>query len=130
LAPPRNWGKRAVGFELNPSVLRNVGRSLDVPPPPDGQRMTAEVAVLNKFGVAIAADSAVTVDHWHQNEIKTKVYHTANKLFTLSKYEPVGIMLYNAVTLGGIPWETLIKCYRKHLGKNKFTNTAQVFSVG
>lgn len=48
--------------------------------------MTAEVAVLNKYGVALAADSAVTVDHWHQNKLMTKVYNSANKLFTLSKF--------------------------------------------
>jgi hypothetical protein len=84
--------------------------------------MTAEVAVLNKFGVALAADSAVTVDHWHEQrkEYQTKVYNTANKLFTLSKFEPVGIMFYNTVTLGGIPWETIFKVYRKHLGRTKF----------
>jgi hypothetical protein len=82
--------------------------------------MTAEIAVLNKFGVALAADSAITVDHFHEGEIKTKVYNTANKLFSLSKHEPVGIMFYNTVTLGGIPWETIVKCYRKKLGRQKF----------
>jgi hypothetical protein len=87
--------------------------------------MTAEVAVLNKFGVALAADSAVTVDHWHEKKIHTKVYNTANKLFTLSKFEPVGIMLYNTVTLGGIPWETIIKVYRKELARDKFDTVKQ-----
>ena len=82
--------------------------------------MTAEIAVLNKFGVALAADSAITVDTFHEGEIKTKVYNTANKLFSLSKYHPVGIMFYNTVTLGGIPWETVIKCYRKKLGRQSF----------
>jgi hypothetical protein len=53
--------------------------------------MTAEVAVLNKYGVALAADSAVTVDHWHQGKVTTKIYNSANKVFTLSKFEPVGI---------------------------------------
>jgi hypothetical protein len=87
--------------------------------------MTAEVAVLNKFGIALAADSAVTVDHWHEKKMHTKVYNTANKLFTLSKFEPVGIMYYNTVTLGGIPWETIIKVYRKELGRKKFDTVEQ-----
>lgn len=81
--------------------------------------MTTEVAVLNKFGIALAADSAVTVDHWHENRTHTKIYNTANKLFTLSKFEPIGFMYYNTVTLGGIPWETIVKVYRKHLGRTK-----------
>lgn len=82
--------------------------------------MTAEVVVMNKFGVALAADSAITVDHFHNNEIVTKIHNSANKLFTLSKFEPVSIMFYNSVTLGGIPWETLVKLYRKNLHRRKF----------
>lgn len=82
--------------------------------------MTAEVAILNKFGVALAADSAVTVDHFHHNQVQTKVYNSANKLFTLSKHSPIGVMFYNAVTLGGLPWETIIKTYRQQLGKTRF----------
>ncbi|GAA3855377.1 hypothetical protein AFIC_002091 [[Pseudomonas] carboxydohydrogena] len=82
--------------------------------------MTTEVAVLNKFGVALAADSAVTVETYVNAKSQRKVHNTANKLFTLSKFEPVGIMLYNSVTLGGIPWETLIKVHRKQLFKTKY----------
>ena len=29
-------------------------------------------------------------------------------------------MVYNTMELGGVPWETLIKEYRKHLKKKKF----------
>ena len=82
--------------------------------------MTAEIAVLNKFGVAIASDSAITVTSYHENRVKTKVHNSANKLFTLSKYAPVGIMFYNTVTLGGVPWETIVKAYRDNLNKNRF----------
>jgi hypothetical protein len=82
--------------------------------------MTTEVAVLNKFGVALAADSAVTVETYVNSKTQRKVHNTANKLFTLSKFEPVGIMLYNSVTLGGVPWETLIKVNRKRLFRSRF----------
>jgi hypothetical protein len=47
--------------------------------------MTAEIAVLNRNAVAMAADSAVTLQLPEGN----KIYLT-NKLFALSKYEPVG----------------------------------------
>jgi hypothetical protein len=90
-----------------------------------GGRMTAEIAVLNKFGVALAADSAITVEHFHEGELKTKVYNTANKLFSLSKYDPVGIMFYNTVTLGGVPWETIIKAYRSELKDTHFDTVSQ-----
>ena len=78
--------------------------------------MTAEIAVLNKSAIALAADSAVTVEQFYKGEIKEKVYNSANKLFTLSKFNPVGVMIYNTMTLGGVPWETLIKVFRKEIG--------------
>lgn len=81
--------------------------------------MTAEVAILNNFGVALAADSAVTLDLGLNDK---KIYNSANKIFTLSKYHPVGIMIYNNAKIMDIEWEIIIKSYRKVLGK-KFFNT-------
>lgn len=78
--------------------------------------MTAEIAILNKNAVALAADSAVTL----RNPETQKVYNTANKLFMLSKYHPVGIMIYGPAELMGVPWETLIKVYREELGTTNF----------
>src|SRR6266853_407482 len=78
--------------------------------------MTAEIAILNKNGVALAADSAVTI----QKPGTQKIYNTANKLFMLSKYHPVGIMVYGVAELMGIPWETVIKIYREELGTSNF----------
>ena len=75
--------------------------------------MTAEIAILNNSGIALAADSAVTIG-------KQKVYNSANKLFTLSKYEPVGIMVYDSADFVGVPWELIIKEYRTHLGNCSF----------
>ncbi len=83
--------------------------------------MTAEVAVINKSAVAIASDSAVTIELIDSSgRINDKIYNTANKLFSLSKYAPVGIMVYNTMELGGLPWETIIKEYRRKLGERTF----------
>ena len=71
--------------------------------------MTAIVGVLNKQAVAIAADSAVTMGDTH------KVVNCGNKIFTLSKYHPIGIMTYNAADFMGTPWEIIIKQYRNQL---------------
>lgn len=71
--------------------------------------MTAEIAILNKSAVAMAADSAVTFG--------PKIYNSVNKLFSLSKYEPVGIMIYNNAQLMEVPIEIIIKQFREHLGK-------------
>lgn len=77
--------------------------------------MTAEIAVMNKSAVAFAADSAVTI----QMDSGHKIY-TTNKLFTLSKYHPVGIMIYGKANILKVPWETVIKLYRKALGNQSF----------
>jgi hypothetical protein len=82
--------------------------------------MTAEIAVMNKFGIAIASDSAIIVEAFHDNKLTKKVHNSANKLFTLSKFSPVAIMFYNTVTLGGVPWETIVKSYRRNLGNKTF----------
>lgn len=78
--------------------------------------MTAIVGVLNSQGIAIAADSAVTVSG---NNLK-KVYNRSNKIFTLSKFHPVGISIYNRADYMGMPLETLIKMYRKNLKDKSF----------
>jgi hypothetical protein len=84
--------------------------------------LTAEVAVLNSIGVALAADSAVTV-----RGNSEKIYTTAEKLLRLSEYEPIGIMVYGSAYFENIPWETIIKVYRKYLGNKKF-NTVKEYA--
>jgi hypothetical protein len=74
--------------------------------------MTTEVAVLNKTAVALAADSKMTTG----STGREKTYDTVNKLFTLSKYHPVGIMIYGNAEFMRYPWETIIKLYREQSG--------------
>ncbi|MBX9955078.1 hypothetical protein H7T43_09125 [Peribacillus simplex] len=83
--------------------------------------MTAEIAILNRMGVALAADSAVTIG----SNLTQKVYNSANKLFSLSKQHPVGIMVYGSADFMGVPWETIIKVYRKELGDKKFDTLSE-----
>lgn len=78
--------------------------------------MTAVVGILNKQAVALAADSAVTISGINNR----KIFNRANKVFTLSKYHPVAVMLYNSASFMATPWETIIKIYRKKLGKDSF----------
>ncbi|HKO96559.1 MAG TPA: hypothetical protein VJU86_06195 [Pyrinomonadaceae bacterium] len=77
--------------------------------------MTAEIAIMNKSAVALAADSAVTVQHGRG----FKIFNT-NKLFHLCNSNPVGIMVYQNAELMSVPWETIIKNYRKELGSTAF----------
>lgn len=75
--------------------------------------MTAIVGIINKHAVAMAADSAVTIDG-------QKVFNSANKLFALSKFKPVAIAFYNNMNLVNCPWEIITKEYRHHLGSRSY----------
>jgi len=78
--------------------------------------MTAQIAVMNKEAVALASDSAVTM----REKRGQKMFSSANKLFTLSKYEPVGIMAYGTADFMGVPWESIVKMYRAELARQRF----------
>jgi hypothetical protein len=82
--------------------------------------MTAEVVVMNKEAVALAADSAVTRTYVEQEGVQQKIYNSANKLFKLAKFHPVGIMIFNSAEFMGIPWEIIIKLYREKIGGKRF----------
>ncbi|WP_294279959.1 hypothetical protein [uncultured Sphingomonas sp.] len=71
--------------------------------------MTAEVAILNKTAVALAADSAVTIS---QGNDQQKVYDSADKLFELSCYDPIAVMFNGDMNFSGIPVGVLVKDYR------------------
>ena len=79
--------------------------------------MTAEVIVVNKNAIAMAADSAVTVNNPFG---APKIYNTVNKLFNLNRNVPVALMVYGNAEFIGLPWETIVKTYRKRLGNTTF----------
>jgi len=78
--------------------------------------MTAEILIMNQNAVAMASDSAATISGPGTNKIRNH----AIKLFSLSKYAPVGVMIYNQSSLLMYPWETLIKEFRRELGTRTF----------
>lgn len=73
--------------------------------------MTAIVGILNKRSIALAADSAVTIN----SPSGHKVLNSANKVFSLSKKHPVGVMLYASASFMDTPWDIIIKMYRDQL---------------
>ena len=78
--------------------------------------MTAEIAIMNLEAIALAADSAGTTFHGGSRKIST----SQNKLFALSDIAPVGALVYGNASFMSIPWETLIKEYRRRRGKGTF----------
>jgi hypothetical protein len=79
-----------------------------------GVRMTAEIAILNKSAVALAADSKVTI-----GSSGSKTFDTVNKIFTISKIHPVGLMIFGNAEFMRYPWETVVKLYRENKGPSE-----------
>jgi hypothetical protein len=75
---------------------------------------------MNRQAVALAADSAVTV----QGAGGRKAWQSASKIFGLSSDHPVGFMIYGSAEFMQIPWETLIKMYRDQLGSAQLPHIA------
>ncbi len=78
--------------------------------------MTAEIAILNKTAVALAADSAVTISAGSNQE---KIYDSADKLFELSQHDPIGVMINNDMNFMEAPLPVLVKKYRSEGRKFK-----------
>ncbi len=66
--------------------------------------MTAEIGILNRNAVVLAADSTSTLTVAGKSK-----FISVNKLFALSKH--VGMMVYNNAYFTNMPWELVIKVY-------------------
>ncbi len=75
--------------------------------------MTAEIAILNRNAVALAADSAVTIG-------EGKIYNSVDKLFQLSVHSPIGLMIFGHPNCLGVPMEVLIREFRREHGAGNF----------
>lgn len=82
--------------------------------------MTSEICVMNRMSVVLAADSASTVSYYENGERHQRYFKGANKVFQLSDLHPVGLMIYGNAEIMGVPWELVIKAFRKHLSDSSF----------
>lgn len=79
------------------------------------KNMSAGICIMNKTAIALAADSAVTIgDH-------LAIHNSANKLFSLSRVAPVGVIVYSNAELMKIPIEIIIKQYKNELRSKTFS---------
>ncbi|MEJ6656891.1 MAG: hypothetical protein QNL70_12905 [Pseudomonas sp.] len=79
--------------------------------------MTAEIAIMNRNAVVLAADSATTVTSWKNGIQEIRYFKGANKLFELSYSCPVGLMIFGSAGLQGVPWELAVKAFRHQSGQ-------------
>lgn len=77
-----------------------------------GGKMTCEIVIMNQHAVALAADSAMTVERWVNNKKETRYFKGSNKIFQLTHNDPVGLMIFDTALLQGVPWDLIVKEYR------------------
>jgi hypothetical protein len=78
--------------------------------------LTAEIAILNRTAVALAADSVVTLSSARGR----KMYDSAEKIFELSRAQPVGLMIYNNAQHLNAPLEVIVRSFRSTLVTTQF----------
>lgn len=83
--------------------------------------MTAEIAILNRTAVALAADSVVTLSDGRRH----KTYDSAEKIFEFSRFQPIALMIYNNAQFMNAPFEIIIREYRETLTSNSFKQLVQ-----
>lgn len=84
--------------------------------------MTAEIVIMNRESIALAADSAVSL-MGGQMDAPQKIFTSASKIFELSPVHPVCFMIFNYASFMGIPWEIIFSHYRKKTRNLTFSTT-------
>ena len=80
--------------------------------------MTAIVGILNRRGVAIAADSAVTRSVMKESDSpEEKVTKNGNKIVRLSDADHICVLITGNAYHLGVPWDVIVRRYRQLEGK-------------
>ena len=81
--------------------------------------MTSEIVILNRNGVAIAADSAQLCSVIKpDSNIENKIYTSVDKIFEIPNHK-ICVLTYNGARLSGVPVETIINNYAEHVANKK-----------
>lgn len=84
--------------------------------------MSACICIMNQHAVALAADSAVTIGGG------VAIHNSVNKLFSLSRKEPIGALIYADANFMNVPVEIILKQYRKYIDQSgEYFDTLQEY---
>jgi len=89
--------------------------------------MTAEVCLMNRLAVVIAADSALTVTQCTDRGAEQRYFKGSNKIFQLSDHQPVGLMIFNSSDILRVPWEIVSSSFPSDLGAFAELGMLEVF---
>ena len=82
--------------------------------------MSSGIVIMNKSGVAVAADSAVTIGS------RSAIFNTAQKLFQVGQL-PVSIVNYGSGLMMKVPVDVLYKEFSHHVGNKIVKNTIEEY---
>jgi len=77
---------------------------------------------MNRLAVVLAADSASTVTYWSEKGNEDRYFKGTNKIFQLSTHHPVGLMIFDSADILKVPWEIVVKDFRRNLGSKSFAS--------
>jgi hypothetical protein len=87
--------------------------------------VTAEICILNREAVAMASDSAATVELTTADGRIFKYFPTVDKIFRVGNdVHTVGVMIYQSPAIMEVPWETLIKLWGDSLEDRRLSRLA------
>lgn len=81
--------------------------------------MTSVVGILNKQGLAIAADSAVTRTRNKSGKQEEKATKNGNKMVRMSNDDPIAVMITGGADFLGVPWDVIVRRFRQRKGEEK-----------
>ena len=85
--------------------------------------MSSCVVIMNKLGVAVAADSAATVGS------REAIFNTAQKIFPIG-LAPISVSSYGSADVMGVPIDVLIKEYGSYIANKNKKNTVEEYGRG
>ena len=75
--------------------------------------MTSQLVLGNGFGVAVASDSAVTLE---DDGSPVRTYETSDKIFPLPMPHRLAVLTAGSALLHGLPFDVLVKEWIRSLG--------------
>lgn len=83
--------------------------------------MTAELAILNREAVVLAADRTLTMvesaidptTNQPVDRIREVRHDALTKLFVISDDPPIGLMVYDQLSFAGLTWDKIVASYRQ-----------------
>jgi hypothetical protein len=70
----------------------------------------------------VSGITSQTLTQWSEKGQEQRYFKGANKIFQVSNYHPVGMMIFDSADIMKVPWEVVVKQFRVSLGNKSFND--------